>query len=731
MISSINEKLGPVYRPAYALPDSLSGKGSTLGSAGDKLFANYVLHQPGMSGMFNIVHKLNIPDLFKITFHREKTPELLNLQVQKVRWYPGYLEIDYSCHNIHITEKKFITRDDLAVCDFLITNTGSTKESICLTMNTGNPVYCHESFKNRNITSGFSIPIFTKYGKYRIHYFGNKPMPEGRICISLIGNKKEYVTVYAAVRSGEEGGKPVHYVPRFKDIFKAHMDSYEKWFQYFPDMTCSDSYIEKMYYYRIFLIKYNYSDPQTGLLKKPFFCEGRSNRGNPMHEVRHTPGRSDFWDFSKPIWLSVGLHCADARWGCLWEPLKGEVELLISEAVEEKRCYSGTDQLGRLVNQRKGCDYIFPGTIPTAVAADGVVTGSGGEINSLLIWGIKKIAETSDETQWLLKILPKVERIFFELMNTFDPDGDFLLTSFSHYSGMEYQPSHFYYNGYKLDEQNPAGGDEPLERVDTAVITALNAEALAWIYKKAGLIDQSNIVLEICDNIMRSVIIKMWDREKSFFFSLRDQTEEKVPVREAGAFLPFIFSNVNEKFGDAFNSLKEEKKFSAYIPLPTVERKNKAYAPDASWNGVKVKGPFGCMWNGPAWPFMTSLFLYSLGEYSRRNGHVYDALWQDLFLSYTKMMFRNGDVDIPEVVEHYNPETGKPLSQEEHYFHSIYIDLLMTQLFGIILDDQNIKADPIRYGPQRCLVRGLHIRGKKYTLEYIGGSRGELIIAGE
>lgn len=93
-----------------------------------------------------------------------------------------------------------------------------------------------------------------------------------------------------------------------------------------------------------------------------------------------------------------------------------------------------------------------------------------------------------------------------------------------------------------------------------------------------------------------------------------------------------------------------------------------------------------CQWNGPIWPFQTTLALGGLANllnnYPKQNV-IGVADYVRLLRQYTKLHYLNGQ---PDLQEDYHPDTGKVivgLHRSHHYNHSGYNDLVITGLVGL------------------------------------------------
>jgi hypothetical protein len=106
-----------------------------------------------------------------------------------------------------------------------------------------------------------------------------------------------------------------------------------------------------------------------------------------------------------------------------------------------------------------------------------------------------------------------------------------------------------------------------------------------------------------------------------------------------------------------------------------------------------------CQWNGPSWPFQTSQALTGLAnlldDYPATNITAVDYL--RLLRQYTHQHFLSPGH--PDIEEDYNPDTGGPivgLPRSHHYFHSTYIDLVLSGLIGIRPRADNVlEVDPL------------------------------------
>jgi hypothetical protein len=185
---------------------------------------------------------------------------------------------------------------------------------------------------------------------------------------------------------------------------------------------------------------------------------------------------------------------------------------------------------------------------------------------------------------------------------------------------------------------------------------------------------------------------RLWNSGAGFF-ETRDESGEFAPVRESIGFTPWYFDLPNDRSGyeTAWKQLMDPEGFYAPFGPTTVERRSPqfklAYEGDDS------------QWNGPAWPFATTIALRALANVLNRY-HQNAIGKEDYFralLVYTGSQHRKLDDGraIPWIDEDQNPLTGEWLARARKirkpgfydrgafYTHSGYADLVITGLVGL------------------------------------------------
>ena len=230
-----------------------------------------------------------------------------------------------------------------------------------------------------------------------------------------------------------------------RDVLASHIKDYQSWFDsnlaYFD---CSDPFIRKMYYHRAYVLRKNMLDPKLGRMRWPTQSEGR---------WRST------W-YPNVISYGAGHQVREARW--LRDPAYWQGHLK-TWAENEKA----------------------DGVYPSHVLPGGPSNGQYTDWITSTAWDGQLV---HPDDKFLADVVDKLAANVRGWQKTCDPDGDGLLRVDSHWwTGMEYQPSFFFFSDYKAsrDFDQPAR-QVSLDRVDLTAYNYGNAVAVARIYRKLG-----------------------------------------------------------------------------------------------------------------------------------------------------------------------------------------------------------------------------------------------------
>ncbi len=477
-----------------------------------------------------------------------------------------------------------------------------------------------------------------------------------------------------------------------RDLVAAQVESYQSWFDanlaYFD---CSDPWVRKMYYHRAYVLRKNMLDPKLGRMQWPTQSEGR--------------WRSTWY----PNVISYGAahQIREARW------------------LRDRKYWQG--QLRTWAENAKA-DGVYPGH----VTAKGPAGSQYADWISSTAWEGQLV---HPDDAFLSQVVEKLAANVWGWQREKDPDGDGLLAVDSHWwTGMEYQPSFFYFSDYKVskDFAQPAL-PVTLERVDLTSYNYGNALAVARIYRRLGQAAKARDFDDLAAKIEAAVLAKMWRPEKQFFYSLRAEDDKVADVKEVIGVYPFYFGLVpwGKGYESAWKSILDPAQFWTKWPVASASRECPAYS-QTNWPGDGRAA--GCMWNGPTWPHANSLVMTAMARTLRatRDRSVAgsplarDHLWA-LFTSFTRAQFRNQDLRYPWTGEFYNGETGQWKTVERDYNHSTWLDILIPDLLGLVpRDDDMLEIDPLL--PESALsffiLDGQRYHGHDVTIVWDAGASG-------
>ncbi|WP_321472949.1 glycosyl hydrolase family 65 protein [uncultured Paludibaculum sp.] len=232
-----------------------------------------------------------------------------------------------------------------------------------------------------------------------------------------------------------------------------------------------------------------------------------------------------------------------------------------------------------------------------------------------------------------------------------------------------------------------------------------NAKAIAAIARLAGQAELARVYDDKANRLRNLVQQSLWNREAQFFEARLD-TGQLAGVREEIGFTPWLFElpERGRGFEVAWKQLMDPRGFLAPYGPTTAEQRHPAYA-------IREEGD-NCQWNGPSWPFSTSITLTALAnvlnDYPQRAISVADYF--KTFLTYTRSQtLRRPDGSVvPFIDENLHPQTGewwaralamkkgKFQARGDHYNHSTYNDLIITGVVGLRpRADQVVDVNPL------------------------------------
>lgn len=303
------------------------------------------------------------------------------------------------------------------------------------------------------------------------------------------------------------------------------------------------------------------------------------------------------------------------------------------------------------------------------------------------------------DTAFLRTVLPYMEAQYAGWMaERYDPAHEMFFWDGLH-DGMEVNIN----SRLTDDEQTGAEGYRP------TLNSYLYADARAIARAAALLGDsaKSRIYAERAARLKQRVQQELWDPQREFFLhqfthderggiKAKSRTYETGPYagnrhgREEIGFVPWQFNLPDPGHEAAWRFLMDSAYFLAPFGPATVERGDPQF----------YVSPKCCVWSGNSWPYASTQTLVSLANLLNhyRQSYVTQADYVRLLQTYTRTQRREGR---PYIAEAANPFTGSweghdTYYHSEHYFHSGYVDLIITGLVGLRpRDDDTVEVNPL------------------------------------
>jgi len=229
---------------------------------------------------------------------------------------------------------------------------------------------------------------------------------------------------------------------------------------------------------------------------------------------------------------------------------------------------------------------------------------------------------------------------------------------------------------------------------------AAEAKAVAMIAQ----LSRSPDVLKFTEKsaqIQANMLKTLWDKEAGFFKVLPRKEEALLcDARELHGYTPWCFNLVEDvEYARAWQYLMDPSHFYAPYGPTTVEQ---------SHSGFKISyEDHECQWNGPSWPYATSVTLTGLANLlnSQKQNYISKDDYFKLLQIYTQChrLTKDDGTVVPWIDENLNPFTGDWISRTrlktwqdgtwsqskggvergKDYNHSTYCDLIISGLIGI------------------------------------------------
>jgi len=206
---------------------------------------------------------------------------------------------------------------------------------------------------------------------------------------------------------------------------------------------------------------------------------------------------------------------------------------------------------------------------------------------------------------------------------------------------------------------------------------------------------------EKSEQITANMVKTLWDDTAEFFKVLpRNENAVLCDTRELHGYTPWYFNLIEDtKYACAWKYLMSPDHFYAPYGPTTAEQCSPGFK--ISYEGHE------CQWNGPSWPFATSVTLTSLANLlnTQKQNYISKEDYFNLLQIYTRCqhLTKEDGVVVPWIDENLNPFTGDWISRTrlktwnngtwsnekggvergKDYNHSTYCDLIISGLIGI------------------------------------------------
>lgn len=265
------------------------------------------------------------------------------------------------------------------------------------------------------------------------------------------------------------------------------------------------------------------------------------------------------------------------------------------------------------------------------------------------------------------------------------------------------------------------------------------AVAIAEFANMQGHVKWTKEFLSKADSIRALVNDRLWDKQVQFYKTRSEKDDRFADVRELQGYTPWYVNlpPKNKGFEKAWELVKTNDGFNAPYGLTTAEQRHPQFA--ISYAGHE------CQWNGPVWPFATSITLKAMSNVL--NNYPQNVLTKhDFYTQFQKyshsqrLVLENGKV-VPWIDENLNPYTGDWISRTrlqrwkngtwsadkggvergKDYNHSTYCDIVIADLIGVKPQiDNTVEINPLL--PENtwdwfCLD-GVAYKGKTLTVLY-------------
>jgi hypothetical protein len=132
--------------------------------------------------------------------------------------------------------------------------------------------------------------------------------------------------------------------------------------------------------------------------------------------------------------------------------------------------------------------------------------------------------------------------------------------------------------------------------------------ALSKIARYLGRNDDADVLMSQISELKKNILDHLWDPESSFFKVIPLKPQLKfVTVRELHGYTPWYFNIPGSSYNVAWKELINISGFQSLYGLTTAEQRHSKFV-------IDYTDSHECLWNGPIWPYATSVTLTALSN---------------------------------------------------------------------------------------------------------------------
>ena len=288
-----------------------------------------------------------------------------------------------------------------------------------------------------------------------------------------------------------------------------------------------------------------------------------------------------------------------------------------------------------------------------------------------------------------------------------------------------------------------------------------NAKAIAHFAEKAGEKALASEFTEKAETLQKAINERLWDEKLGFYRGIPQKSVQDTPfdaenrrARELFGYLPFLFDVAPKERAGVFAELLNPDCFSGENGLSFADRSNPNFG--IFYTGKELNdwlrarndpetGEKGheCLWNGPSWPYATSLALSALAKVLDKglSCGVTKEAYVKLLRQYASshVLTREDGKTVPWIDENMHPDTGDWIARTrlkewtdgtwdedkggiergKDYNHSTFCDLVLEGLFGIRPDDKALRIAPLFLKEwDYARVENLYVHGQELSVSW-------------